>query len=117
MIAGGDAQPVDVLIQRLDPALPLPAYAHPGDAGADLVTAVDVELAPGDALLLYTDGLTEARVDGSRDRYDEDGLLAFARALAPTTARDAVDATFSLLEGFGDGLDDDTAVLALGVRR
>jgi len=42
--AGG---PVEVLLQRLDPGVPLPAYAHPGDAGADLVTAEDVELAPG----------------------------------------------------------------------
>ena len=36
-----------VPIRRLDPDLPLPAYAHPGDAGADLVAAEDVELAPG----------------------------------------------------------------------
>ena len=28
---------VDVLIRRLDPAAPMPVYAHPGDAGADLV--------------------------------------------------------------------------------
>ena len=36
--------PVEVLIQRLDDGLPLPsAHAHPGDAGADLVTSVDVE--------------------------------------------------------------------------
>jgi dUTP pyrophosphatase len=34
-------------IRRLDPELPLPAYAHPGDAGADLVAAEDTELAPG----------------------------------------------------------------------
>jgi dUTP pyrophosphatase len=39
---------VDVLLQRLDPELPAPTYAHPGDAGADLCTAVDVELAPGE---------------------------------------------------------------------
>jgi dUTP pyrophosphatase len=39
--------PVDVLLTRLDPDVPLPSYAHPGDAGADLVTTTDVELAPG----------------------------------------------------------------------
>ena len=39
----------DVVIQvhRIDPDLSLPAYAHPGDAGADLVAAEEVELAPG----------------------------------------------------------------------
>ncbi len=39
--------PVDVLLSRVDPDVPLPRYAHPGDAGADLVTTVDIELAPG----------------------------------------------------------------------
>jgi len=34
-------------IRRLDPELPLPGYAHPGDAGADLFAAEDTELAPG----------------------------------------------------------------------
>ncbi len=38
---------VDVLIRRHDDAVPLPSYAHAGDAGADLVTTVDVTLAPG----------------------------------------------------------------------
>lgn len=38
---------VDVLLVRLDDDLPVPAYAHPGDAGADLVAAEDVDLAPG----------------------------------------------------------------------
>jgi dUTP pyrophosphatase len=46
--------PVDVLIQRLDPELPLPSYAHPGDAGADLVTAVDAKVGPGERALLPT---------------------------------------------------------------
>ena len=36
----------DVLIKRLDPGVPLPSYAHPGDAGADLAAAEDVELGP-----------------------------------------------------------------------
>ena len=45
---------VDVLIQRLDPGLPLPAFAHPGDAGADLFTAEDVDLAPGERALVPT---------------------------------------------------------------
>jgi dUTP pyrophosphatase len=41
------AHAVPLLLQRLDPDLPVPTYAHAGDAGADLVTRVDVELAPG----------------------------------------------------------------------
>jgi dUTP pyrophosphatase len=45
---------VDVLVTRLDPGLPLPRYAHPGDAGADLVSAVDVRLEPGERRLVPT---------------------------------------------------------------
>ena len=45
---------MDVMVRRLDPDLPLPAYAHPGDAGADLVAAEDVELAPGQRRLVPT---------------------------------------------------------------
>ncbi len=55
--------PVDVLIRRLDPDLPLPAYAHPGDAGADLVTAIDVELGPGERAMVPT-GVAIALPDG-----------------------------------------------------
>jgi dUTP diphosphatase len=39
---------VEVLLQRLDPLLVAPGYAHPGDAGADLMTTVDVVLEPGE---------------------------------------------------------------------
>jgi dUTP pyrophosphatase len=43
-----------VLVHRLDPDLPLPEYAHPGDAGADLYAAQDVELEPGARALVGT---------------------------------------------------------------
>lgn len=43
-----------VPVVRLDPELPLPSYAHPGDAGADLLTTVDVVLAPGERALVPT---------------------------------------------------------------
>ena len=45
---------VEILISRLDPEVPLPSYAHPGDAGADLTTTVDVRLAPGERALVPT---------------------------------------------------------------
>jgi dUTP pyrophosphatase len=45
---------VEVLITRLDPDVPLPSYARPGDAGADLAAAEDVELAPGERALVRT---------------------------------------------------------------
>lgn len=49
-----DAHDLDVALLRLDPDLPGPAYAHPDDAGADLVTSVDVTLAPGERALVPT---------------------------------------------------------------
>jgi len=39
---------------RLDPGLPVPRYAHPGDAGADLAIAEDCELAPGERRVVGT---------------------------------------------------------------
>jgi dUTP pyrophosphatase len=54
---------VQIQVLRLDPDLPVPSYAHPGDAGADLVTAVDVSLAPGERALVPT-GVSLALPDG-----------------------------------------------------
>ena len=45
---------LDVAIRRLDPGVPLPGYQHPGDAGCDLVTTIDAEVAPGERALLPT---------------------------------------------------------------
>lgn len=57
------AREVEVLITRLDADLPLPSYAHPGDAGADLLTAVDVRLEPGERALVPT-GIAIALPEG-----------------------------------------------------
>lgn len=49
-----DTEDLTIEVVRLDPDLPLPSYAHPGDAGADLVAAEDVTLAPGERVLVPT---------------------------------------------------------------
>ncbi|MFF7374806.1 PP2C family protein-serine/threonine phosphatase [Streptomyces massasporeus] len=83
--------------------------------GAPIGTAETV-LAPGDTVVLYTDGLTEARTGPGRDDlYGEDALHAFATDHAPASPHEAITALTGLLKSFGDGLDDDTALLALGV--
>src|SRR6187455_706838 len=45
---------VEVLISTTSPDVPVPSYAHPGDAGADITTRVDVELAPGERATVPT---------------------------------------------------------------
>ncbi|WP_395576216.1 PP2C family protein-serine/threonine phosphatase [Streptomyces sp. BK79] len=83
------------------------------DASFTPATAV---LAPGDTLLLYTDGLTEARTDPGRTTlYGEQRLRDFAARQASTAPPDVIAAVAALLEKLGDGVDDDTALLALGV--
>ncbi|MFG1651337.1 dUTP diphosphatase [Micromonospora sp. NPDC049275] len=54
---------VPVPVRLLDAELPLPTYAHPGDAGADLMAAADVELPPGGRALVPT-GVAVALPDG-----------------------------------------------------
>lgn len=74
-----------------------------------------VHLSAGDTLVLYTDGLTEARVSEAGRFDDDDALLRFAESRAPATAAEFVSALRGLLASFGQGLEDDAAVLALGV--
>ncbi|WP_035780021.1 dUTP diphosphatase [Arthrobacter sp. H14] len=45
---------VNIELKQLDPDLEIPSYAHPGDAGADLRTRVDVHLGPGERVLVPT---------------------------------------------------------------
>jgi dUTP pyrophosphatase len=44
----------EILIHRIDPGLPMPRAAHPGDAGADLHVTTDVEIAPGQRAVVGT---------------------------------------------------------------
>lgn len=81
------------------------------------IATTTLRLAPGDSLLLYTDGLTEARDTSAsvRERYGEQALLAFAAKLAPARPAQLINALTGLLDSFGPGLEDDTALLALGM--
>ena len=94
---------------------PIPGGPFIGVLDDAAFTAAVVRLGPGDTLLFYTDGLTEARTGPGRDRFGDEALRTFAASIAPTTASAAVSAVIDLLDVFGDGLDDDIAVLALGV--
>ena len=72
-------------------------------------------LRPADTLIVYTDGLTDARIDDANGRYSHEALLEFAASIAPASATAAVASLAGLLAGFGAGLDDDAAVMALTV--
>ncbi|MGK4580797.1 dUTP diphosphatase [Kitasatospora sp. HPMI-4] len=86
-------QPVDVLITRIDPELPLPAYEHPGDAGADLRTTEDAELAPGERIVLPT-GIAIALPDGYAAFVHPRSGLAARCGVALVNAPGTVDAGY-----------------------
>ncbi|MFJ7018813.1 PP2C family protein-serine/threonine phosphatase [Streptomyces sp. NPDC101117] len=96
--------------------LPTPGGLLVGVLPAAPFTAASTTLGPGDTLLLYTDGLTEARTGKDRTSlYGDEALLAFAATQAGRPPHAVIEALGGLLTGFGDGLDDDTALLAIGV--
>lgn len=106
------------LIQRADGTahyLPTPGGMLIGVLPQAQFTPARTQLSPGDTLLLYTDGLTEARTGPDRELYGDDALRAFTAEQSATGPQALMAALTGLLAGFGDGLDDDTALLALGV--
>jgi dUTP pyrophosphatase len=82
-----------VLVQRLDPGLPMPAYAHPGDAGADLVAAVDVELGPGERAVVPT-GVAIALPDGYAGFVHPRSGLAAKHGIGVVNAPGTIDAGY-----------------------
>ena len=86
---------VDLQIQvlRLDPELPMPTYAHPGDAGADLVAAVDVALAPGERALVPT-GIALALPDGYVALVHPRSGLAARHGLSIVNSPGTIDAGY-----------------------
>ncbi len=86
-------EPVRVLVQRLDAGVPLPGYARPGDAGADIVIAQDVTLAPGERAVVPT-GLAIALPDGYAAFVHPRSGLAARAGLALVNAPGTVDSGY-----------------------
>lgn len=84
---------VRVPLVRLDADLPMPAYAHPGDAGADLVAATDVTLAPGERSLVPT-GVALALPEGYVGLVHPRSGLAARHGISIVNAPGTVDAGY-----------------------
>ena len=84
---------LDVLVTRLDPAVPLPGYARPGDAGADLFAAEDVDLAPGERALVGT-GIAIALPEGYAGFVHPRSGLAAKHGVTLVNAPGTIDAGY-----------------------
>ena len=84
---------VAVLIKRLDDGVPLPTYARGGDAGADLVTRIDVSLAPGERKLIPT-GIAIALPYGYAAFVHPRSGLAIKHGVTMVNAPGTVDAGY-----------------------
>ncbi|GAB2626564.1 dUTP diphosphatase [Nocardioides ginkgobilobae] len=82
-----------VPVVRLDRELPLPSYAHPGDAGADLFTTVDLVLAPGERALVPT-GVALAIPEGYVGLVHPRSGLAARHGLSIVNTPGTVDAGY-----------------------
>jgi len=84
---------VKVLVTRLDPDLPLPNYAKAGDAGADIVSRIDITLEPGQRALVPT-GLSIALPDGYVCLVHPRSGLAIKHGVTIVNAPGTVDAAY-----------------------
>ena len=89
-----DGRPsTEALLLRLDPELPAPAYAHPGDAGADLVSRIDVVIPPQGRVTVPT-GVAIALPDGYAAFVHPRSGLAMRHGLTIVNAPGTVDAGY-----------------------
>ncbi len=84
---------VEVSITRLDDGLPLPSYAKPDDAGADLRTTIDVSLAPGERALVPT-GIAIALPEGFAAFVHPRSGLALKHGLSVVNTPGTIDAGY-----------------------
>jgi dUTP pyrophosphatase len=84
---------VTLPFKRLDPDAVLPTRAHPGDAGLDLRSAVDVEVAPGERALIPT-GVAVAIPDGHAGLVLPRSGLASKHGLTMANAPGLIDAGY-----------------------
>jgi dUTP pyrophosphatase len=84
---------VKVLIKRLDDSVPMPKYAKPGDAGADLATRVDVTLQPGERALVPT-GISLALPNGYVALVHPRSGLALKHGISIVNTPGTVDAAY-----------------------
>jgi dUTP pyrophosphatase len=80
-------------VRRLDPDLPLPAYAHPGDAGADLRAAEEVVLPPGGRATVGT-GIAVAVPSGHAGFVHPRSGLAASHGITVVNAPGTIDAGY-----------------------
>jgi dUTP pyrophosphatase len=80
-------------VVRLDPDLPMPERAHDGDAGVDLYSAVDVDLAPGHRSLVPT-GIAVAIPHGMVGLVHPRSGLATRVGLSIVNAPGTIDAGY-----------------------
>jgi len=85
--------PVEIAVRQLAPEQPLPAYAHPGDAGADLCAASDVLLPPGGRAVVGT-GLAVAVPEGYAAFVQPRSGLAARHGIALVNAPGTIDAGY-----------------------
>ncbi|MCL3837319.1 dUTP diphosphatase [Aeromicrobium duanguangcaii] len=83
----------EVQIRRLDADVPLPAYAHPADAGADLVANVDLTLEPGERALVPT-GVAIALPEGFAGFIHPRSGLALRHGLSVVNTPGTIDAGY-----------------------
>jgi serine phosphatase RsbU (regulator of sigma subunit) len=107
-----------VLLRRRDGTLQ-PVGAHGLVLGLfedTELTNTRIRLRPGDMLLLYTDGVTEAR--RGKEQYGDDRLRALVATTEPTSADHLTSTVESAVLTFvGGPPQDDIAVLAIGLAR
>lgn len=80
-------------MRRLDPALPLPGYAHPGDAGIDLYAADTTTLEPGQRALVPC-GIAVAVPEGHVGLVHPRSGLAVDHGLTVLNAPGTIDAGY-----------------------